>query len=61
MKPPLDPRPQDVPWPHLLSVPAGTVLVGDWVSLSIADPVHDSEWLFAALEDASVWTHPRCA
>jgi len=56
----VDPRPNDTPWPEALwPVPAGTVLEGRHVTLTVTDPDADASELFAALDYDSVWTHVR--
>lgn len=55
-----DPRPADSPWPEVVwPIPAGTVLTGSHVTLSITDPDADAAELFAALDHDEVWTHVR--
>ncbi len=55
-----DPRPADSPWPEALwPVPAGTILRGRHVTLSITDPDADADELFAALDHDAVWAHVR--
>ncbi len=56
----VDPRPDDTPWPEAVwPVPAGTVLRGRHVTLSITDPDADADELFAALDHDAVWAHVR--
>lgn len=56
----VDPRPTDPPWPDALwPIPAGTILEGRHVTLSITDPDADGPELFAALDHDEVWAHVR--
>lgn len=58
-EPLVDPRPGDRPWPEAVwPIPAGTSLVGEHVTLTLADDA-DAPELFAALDHDAVWTHVR--
>jgi RimJ/RimL family protein N-acetyltransferase len=57
-EPVADARPGDTVWPRMVWPPAaGTELAGRFVRLTPADPDHDAEGLFRALDDDRVWTH----
>jgi RimJ/RimL family protein N-acetyltransferase len=57
---PLDPRPDDVPWPSMSwPVPAGTELTGRHVTVRALDPDRDAAALFHALDHPDVWRHVR--
>lgn len=54
----VDPRPIDSAWPEAVwPVPVGTVLAGEYVTLSITDLDSDAAELFAALDLDEVWAH----
>ena len=53
----VDPRPLDSPWPRLAPTHTHTVLTGQWVTMSVVDPLRDGRELFDALDEDVVWTH----